>query len=276
MELLAYLKTETINDWPGIRHPSLLCVIGASGSGKTVFASKFVQYMRQMFRNENLEFHKIIICSAVNQPIYAEMFQNAKRQYKDIECVYYETLQLAELKSENFLGPPDRNCLLLIDDLLLTFIANESMKDWLMDLINIRVHHSNTFLIMIVPDLFYSNDPLFKALRKSAHYFALIRNGIQGQGLRLLQMDILSYQPQSLTRIFQESNKFSRYLFINRRTSRNSNRFVSGIFPNEQGIIYRIEGVTDDNGDEETSDDDEAKEGDDSGNESNNTAAAVN
>lgn len=148
MELLEYLKTETVDDWPGLVHPSLLCCVGSTGTGKTVFTSKFVDALRTLFVGDGVEFHKIVICSAVNQPIYATMFENAKRQFPSIECVYYETLQLSELKSEKFLGAADRNTLLILDDLIATVAGSDGLREWMLDLINVRVHHTNTFLIV--------------------------------------------------------------------------------------------------------------------------------
>jgi hypothetical protein len=194
------------------------CILaGATGTGKTKWLLKFIDYRN--FLVDNPPAHILYCYSEINEDIL-NLKKNGVEVYNGIPT------------KEEILSKP-KNLLLILDDLL-----NEIKQDFLNVIFTRGSHHWNVSVILVTQNLFDKN---IKIARINSHFLILMKSP---QGL--LQIKTLGSQLfPGKTQYFLESyhdaieNKPYGYLCINMSPNTSPDfRLSTNIFPKEKTIIY--------------------------------------
>jgi len=199
------------------RHPFTSIVAGVTQSGKTELVKKLINNRNTMI---NPSPRKIIFSYSEPQEGYTNVFGDRNVQ---------------SVKGLEFDLDESEPTLIIIDDQM-----TESMKDSKIQELFIKgVHHKNVSVILLNQNLFcqgkYGRD-----IRINCHYYIIMRSPTLASQVHYLGHQLFPSKKKFLSDAYKTATKLPySYLFVNLHpTCEDSVRVRSGIFPNEQEIVY--------------------------------------
>ena len=195
-----------------------MLIAGGSGSGKSVFTSKLLQYKSQIMANPP---DKIVWCYSVWQPLYDEIQKN------DSSIQFIQGVPSMELiQSGNFI--------LVVDDLM----DSEETAVVMSDIFTKYSHHYNITCIFILQNLF----PKFKQARTislNAHYIVLMKNTRDKAQIRHLASQVFPGNVKYLVDTFEDATKdpFSYLLLDFKPETAEQIRVRTKIFPTDTTMV---------------------------------------
>lgn len=183
------------------KHPFNMIVGGASGSGKTEWVCKFIDFYTQLIKPE---IEHVLYCYGVYNNNVLTM------ETKGVETHF-------GLPTETVIRQRKKPLLLILDDLMME--ANSSF----MDLLFTRgSHHWGVSIIFITQNMFEKS---LKTARNNAHYIVLLRNPSGQLQIRNLGVQLF---PRNLS-YFMEAYKDA--------TSRNFGYLLIDMHPSSQDLV---------------------------------------
>ena len=137
--------------------PTIIAISGCTGSGKTYFVHKLLNFRNEMF-DQNI--NKIIYCYNIWQNIYDEI-------EKELPIEFHEGI-VDEEYIKNINGCNDHS-ILVLDDLQHKMVNNKNCERLFTQL----SHHQNITVIYIIQNMYY---PGLKTLSLNTHYNIFFKN----------------------------------------------------------------------------------------------------
>ena len=216
-------ECECVDDEPCFCHPFTAMCAGATKSGKTEWAKRFVLNACHLMRPSPDE---IIWCFSEYQPSYEELRRNPQ-------------VRLVEgLPDTNYLkSTPYKRKLLVMDDLLM---EGDGKKSSVTQLFTKGAHHWNCSCIHIVQNLFYGN---IRTARINSHYLILMRNPSDKLQVCQLARQLFPRKQNDFLEAYDDATKEPYgYLVVDLAPNTNEKlRLRSHVFPNEFQCVYMIE-----------------------------------
>ena len=197
-----------------------MLIVGASGSGKTVFTKTLLKCRHQIMNGAP---SKILWCYGVHQPLYDQL----ARENPDIKF-HNGCPTLDMLKQGNFI--------LVIDDLMVEAGCNQLVSD----IFTKYCHHYNITCILIMQNLFPKGTQM-RNISLNANYIVLMKNARDRAQIRHLASQMYPGNAKFLVTAYEDATKkpFS-YLFLDcRNDSDDRLRVRAGILPHEQHYVYK-------------------------------------
>ncbi len=195
-------------------HPFTSVIAGPTGSGKTVFARRFVQNIKHMMMPEP---DRITWCYDVYQPIYAT-----------IEGVEF----VQGLPDLDALDPRQKR-LIIVDDQM------DDVNQKVADLFTKYSHHKNTSVMLIVQNLFNKNKH-HRTISLNTHYMVLFKNPRDVSQMMALGHQMYPRQMKYFTESYVDAtSKPHGYLLIDmKQTTPELLRLRGDIFPGEKTVVF--------------------------------------
>lgn len=213
--------------------PFVLCVSGATMSGKSEFILNLITHRHEMF---DVKFDQIIYCEPERLVLRPNpIFDRLKQACPSAQLV----IGLPDISKLN-LDLDTRHKLVVIDDLMEPFLNSQAM----VQLLSIDCHHSNISTIYTVQN-FFAQSRFRKTLSKNVNYRCLFFNRLDLTEIRMISMQIC-HQPKFLLECFEFLQKefphSPPYIIIDgHNQSRLKKLFIrSQILPNEKNEITPI------------------------------------
>lgn len=173
------------------RHPFNLIIGGASGSGKTVWVSRFLRHYKKMIKGD---IRHVLYCYGVFDPKILEFEQMGIETYHG-------------LPTEEILKNKKKPLLLILDDLMI-----DAKSDYLDMLFTRGSHHWNISIIFITQNMFAKE---IKTARNNAHYIVLLRNPAGELQVRNLGVQLFPRRLQYFMEAYKSAtNENFGYLLI--------------------------------------------------------------
>lgn len=196
-----------------------MLVVGPSGSGKSVFTSKLLQFRNKILAEAP---RRIVWCYSVWQPLYDSL----AAQIENLEFINgVPSIDL--IKTGNFI--------LVVDDLMDSADTAQTMSE----IFTKYSHHYNVSCIFILQNLF----PKFKQARTislNAHYIVLMKNNRDKAQIRHLASQAFPENTRFLVESFEDAtqNSFSYLLLDFKPDTSDKLRIRTNIFPYETTVVY--------------------------------------
>ena len=188
-----------------IKHPFHLCIIGASGTGKTSSLIWLIE--------ESKAFHKLYLyAKMITEPLYQYLIDEwESRSEQQGETLIEYSDQLEDVVSLQYIDEAKQN-LIIFDD----FIVEKNLKS--VEELFIRGRKSNCSIIFISQSYF----AIPKMIRQNSNYFILMQ-GIRGKDLISIATDNSSTSDnfQNLYRRYTKDNNFMLIDVANNRCYKN-------------------------------------------------------
>ena len=210
-------------DEPCFCHPFTAMCAGATKSGKTEWAKRFVLNAYHLMHPPPDE---IIWCFSEYQPSYEELRRNHRvRLVEGLPDIDY-------LKST-----PYKRKLLVMDDLLM---EGDGKKSGVTQLFTKGAHHWNCSCIHIVQNLFYGN---IRTARINSHYLVLMRNPSDKLQVYQLARQLFPTKQHDFLNAYDDATKEPYgYLVVDLAPNTNEKlRLRSHVFPHEFQCVYLLE-----------------------------------
>ena len=215
-----------IDNFERFSSPSTICIVGPTGSGKSVFAKQFIENTNKMF--PKFPPKKILYCYGIYQPLFEEM-------EREIPYITFQHGLPSEEILNDFASSGD-HCLCIIDDLMNAATKNEDVEL----LFTQKSHHMNISVIFISQNLFNRNKNA-RTISLNTHYYILFKNFRDGQQIKCLARQIYPSCPRSFVYAYEDATRAPYgYLYVNMspHAAHNDIRLMSNIF-DEDIIVYK-------------------------------------
>ena len=201
---------------PRWKHPFTALIAGPTGSGKTVFVNKMLEYLSEMIDPVPDE---IIWCYGEWQPIYETM--------KGVRFVE----GLPDMEQWGIEDKKRR--LVVIDDLM------AETDDRITKLFTKGSHHRDISVMYIVQNLFGKNKEQ-RTISLNSHYLVLFKNPRDGSQITNLAKQMYPGRVSYLQESFKDATSVPHgYLLLDlRQDTPDHMRLRSSIFPYEQHVVY--------------------------------------
>jgi hypothetical protein len=204
--------------------PSKWIIFGSSGSGKTSFVLKLLEFQNEMF---NKTFDRIIYFYGQTEPDVK--FHNLK----NIEIINGLNID------EDYLNSFDKNLnnVIILDDLM-NEIGNDKV---IANLFSKFSRHRNITVFLLLQNIF-PKGKFFTDFFRNANYLVLMKNPLGMSQIRLLETRIFGNNSNFLKDAYIDSTKedpFSYLLIDSIQTTPENLRVRTKIFPDDNNhIIY--------------------------------------
>lgn len=199
-------------------HPFTCIIAGSSGSGKTVWVSRFLKHSREVC---SVAFDRILVYFAEWQASYSTDF----RVPRGPEVEFREGLP----DPSHYSHDPEKKKLLVLDDLM-----RESCNEVVSDLFSRGSHHKNLSVLYLTQNLFHQGK-FSRDISLNAKYIVLFKSPRDRSQIRHLAQQVY---PED-TRFVQEAYKHATalphtYLFLDlSQSTPDELRFRACIFPDD-------------------------------------------
>jgi hypothetical protein len=192
-----------------------------SGSGKTVFVTKFLKNLDSMV---NAEVEEIIWCYGVAQKMHSELAEQLK-----IPIRFFEGVPRVEDISRNNSGPK----IVVIDDLMGRY-ANE-----IVDLFTMHSHHFNLSILNCVQNVFHQSKGS-RDISLNSHYIVFFNNPRDRAQISHFARQIDPQNTKFIVEAYREATlkPYGYLLFDFTQTCDEDKRLRSNIFPGEINFAY--------------------------------------
>ena len=206
-------------------HPSLFCISGTTGAGKTTWIYKFLQNLNNMFENQTPKY--VLYCYGIYQHIYDIM----EKEFKFVS--FHEGIPNKETIFN--LGSPG---MIILDDL-----AHKVCQDVEMELLFSQIsHHKNISVCLMKNNLFYQGKSS-RTITLNTNILVLMKNPSDNYQIQVLARRILTKNWKILVDAYNfavEQNNGKGYLILDLSAIPSTNVIMkTGIFPGEEMIIFK-------------------------------------
>jgi hypothetical protein len=228
-------KVELPHNFYKLECPFAMSISGPSQVGKSQFIINMIKHRNELF---TAKFTRIIYCQPESLSRSTnDIFEQIKSSVPFAELIY-DLPKINELQLETNNSP----CLLVIDDLMSSFLNSNEMSQ----LLSIHVHHANITCIFTLQNYFHPSR-FGKTMIRNVHYRILFYNRIEQCELRHISMQITPSYPNFLTSCFMFLQKhypstYSQYILIDGHSqSKMADMHIrSNIFPDTNGEFRPI------------------------------------
>ena len=206
-------------------HPFACLIAGPSQSGKTTLIEKII-YENSLIK-PNIE--KILYCYSTWQPGYTEVINKCKELNKEIE--FLKGLPEIEKFTNN------KNYLLILDDLM-TECGNDRN---ILNIFTRDSHHLNISVFLLNQNIF-PNEKYARTISLNCQYIILTNNPRDRLQIEALSRQISPRGQKYIKEAYDDavsSKNYGYLLFDLHQRTNYLNRVQTGIFSNEERVIYR-------------------------------------
>ena len=203
---------------------SSIMVCGPTGSGKTRWTYKFMQYSQGMYEQDPPQ--KIMYCYSVYQPLFDEMEKAIPK------IIFHEGVPTKDTIEEFADGS---HALIVLDDLQSQVITNPDMEL----LFTQGCHHQRLSVIFIVQNL-YGQGKHARTIALNSWYLVLFKNVRGTSQIRHLNSQLFPHKGHLLLQAYEDAVKEPfGYLVIDLAPQTKEQYLLkTKIFPGEEPIIY--------------------------------------
>lgn len=197
---------------PKLVHPSTCLLSGPTGSGKTIFVKKLIDY--KMF---NPMPKHIVYCYGSYQPLFNSM-----------TGVNFEEGLPSNLNSLE-------NTLIIIDDLMIELASDTRLSN----LFTKNSHHRRNSAIFITQNVF-NQGKVMRTIHLNSHYLVLYKNPRDKSQVTHLARQMFPGKIKAFQEIFQDATTPPYgYLLVDLRPETDERlRMRTGIFPPDKHYVY--------------------------------------
>ena len=196
-----------------------MLVVGSSGSGKSVFTRKLINY------------RDTVLSGAPNRIVWCYGAAGAiEHDTNDVDIEYNEGLPSEELLSEG-------NMILVIDDLM-----QEAKSSGLVSNIFTKYrHHNNITCICLLQNLFPKGSEI-RNISLNSNYIVLMKNSRDRAQINHLARQMYPGKSKCLTAAYEDATKdaFGYLLLDFQNFTPEQLRVRSGLFPDETLYVYQF------------------------------------
>lgn len=229
-----FRKVTIKDEYMVFRHPLTMILAGPTGSGKTFWLQRVLEFMDIMFKdsdNNHMTFDIIHWYHGAAQDLHKEI----KRRHKKIK--FFEGLPTEETLQK----PKSKTMLVIVDDLM-SSMSNAGMMG---NIFTKKSHHDNISIVFIQQNLFANSKrgggsgQEFRDMSLNAHYLICMKNPRD-----TLQVKILGTQMENakfLSAAYKNATikPFGYLLMDYTQQAHDVMRFRTKIFPDDdENIIY--------------------------------------
>lgn len=205
-----------------LKHPFTCLVVGPTGSGKSYFVSRLLQFKDTMIAPTP---DKVFWCYGEYQPL----FQEVAKFVPDIRILqgFPEEIEQEIDKSQNNL--------VIIDDLQSEISGSRRLSN----IFSKGSHHRSISVIFIQQNLFYQGKES-KNIRLNCQYLVLFKSPSDRQQISILARQIQPKGSQYMIEAYDDATKLPfSYLFLDHKPDTDDRlRIRSNIFPGETHFVY--------------------------------------
>jgi hypothetical protein len=228
-------KVSLSKDFYKLQCPFAMSISGPSQVGKSHFILNLVKNRTELF---TAKFTRIIYCQPESlSSTRNDIFEKIKIEVPFAELIY-DLPKLNDLHLQTNNSP----CLLIIDDLMSSFLNSNEMSQ----LLSVHVHHANITCIFTLQNYFHPSR-FGKTMIRNVHYRVLFYNRVEQCELRHVSLQITPSFPNFLSSCFAFLQKYyptsySQYILIDGHSqSKMSDMHIrSNIFPDSNSDIKPI------------------------------------
>ena len=216
----------------------MMNIVGPSQSGKTYWLYKLIKFLERVvvpMPNSIVYLH-----GTEYQDIFNEMKKRVgekKKEGKKIEINFVECTKTIPGVRE-IVERYGENVMLILDDLMFVASGDKENLNRLNEYAMKDCHHQNISLIFVCQDMMYCNEK-FRQLRSNSLYQVIFNN--IGDSRNLFSVFFNRKFPKSyFTQLIKEvyKNTYDYLVFDNDPKNFENTRIRTGIFPDEQCIIF--------------------------------------
>lgn len=210
------------------KNPFTCLIAGPTSSGKTVFTTRLIENRDEMIAPT---IDEVIWCYGIDSPqikVLKDKFPGLIKFNKGLP-------EMEKLKKRKE-GNPDKNVLIVIDDLM-----SETKGGTVADLFSKGAHHLNMSVIYIVQNVFCQNKEM-RNIFLNAQYRILFNNPGDQTQLTVLNSRMFPGQKMFLHNVMKEARKKNPHGYVLLDThprTRPELSVRSDVFPGEDNIIYK-------------------------------------
>lgn len=233
--ILVKIEIQTIDSF-FFRHPFTLMIAGPTSSGKSTILQKIIDFQEGGIRPCP---EQILYCYSIWQPLYddirkkwgarAPLFSNLSSYSKQL--IFHEGIpQLDDFDS-------NKRMLLILDDLMDQCGKEKSI----LDIFTKFSHHKNISVIYVAQNIF-CNGKNSRTISLNCQYMILTNNPRDRLQVKVLGKQMFPNDSEYFTESYNDavsSKKFGYLVLDMSQETENENRIQTGIFINDERIIYR-------------------------------------
>ena len=205
--------------------PCSICVVGATGSGKTYWTYKLLQNLNGMFE-ENVP-KKVLYCYGIHQALYEDM----EACISQLE--FHEGIPKKETIEE--FTKEGEHTLIIIDDLIDQLIQSSDMEL----LLTQGCHHKKCSVIYLTQNLFQAGKNA-RTIALNTWYLVLFRNLRDASQITFLAKQIYPGKGAILKQAYHEATaeRYGYLLVDSSPMASEERRLRTHVFPGEDLVIY--------------------------------------
>ena len=217
----------SVIDFPKpFRHPSLICISGTTGAGKTTWIYNFFLNIQNMFQNETPT--NVLYCYGVYQDLFDVM--ESELEFITFHEGVPNKETILELKSPS---------MIILDDL-----AHNVCKNTEMELLFSQMsHHRNISVCFMKNNLFYQGKNA-RTITLNTNIFVLMKNPSDSLQIKTLAKRIFPNNYKEVLEAYSFAIKLNNgkgYLIIDLLAIPTTDIIMkTGIFPNEEFILFKV------------------------------------
>ena len=200
-----------------LQHPFTCIVSGPTGSGKTVFCTKFINNLPSICTEQNFE--EILWCYSENASLPLKQFTRDVKFLKGVP---------------KFSNEKKNSKLVILDDLL-----NEAYSRDVCDLFTKGSHHRNISVILITQNLFHQSR-FARDISLNAKYIVIFKNTRDKSQFQYLARQVYPENPASLYEKYLEATQSPHgYILLDlAQDTPDLIRFRTNIFPPDITVVF--------------------------------------
>ena len=205
---------------------STFCVVGCTGSGKTVWVQKVLENLKYIF--EDASPVEVMYCYGVHQKLYEEIELHLG------SLVQFHKGIPTQDEIEQF-TPNQEHRLLILDDLISDVVKSETMQDLFCQF----CHHRKLSVIFVSQNLLQQGK-FARTIALNTHYVILLKNMRNRSQIAHLGRELFPKNPHLLIEAYEDCVQVPySYLVVDLSPhSEDQYRLRTHIFPGEDTVIY--------------------------------------
>lgn len=198
-----------------LKCPFTMLVVGASGTGKTVFTQKVLENAHNVL---SCAPQRVVWCHGAN----VEMEPGIE---------YFHGLPTEELLNEG-------NMILIVDDLMHQAKSSSIMAD----IFTKYAHHNNITCICLIQNLFPKGSEM-RNISLNANYVVLMKNSRDRSQIQHLARQVYPMQTKSFSAAYEDATKepYSYIMMDFRNTTPDEIRLRTVLFPKDTLYVYKLQ-----------------------------------
>ena len=128
--------------------PSIILLVGSTGSGKTSFLNHLCSNRNTTFKSTTKQPGRLVLCTGVSEQA---MYTKLKEEFSadNFQVEHYSNFPTEILQKSTYFNPEQLN-FLIIDDLMTEICANKQSATFFCKLLTVLSHHYSIVVIVVI------------------------------------------------------------------------------------------------------------------------------